>query len=165
MSIDKLKTVYSTGAFVNNVKTFFKKINEIIDYLNNNNSYIPTYTEYNAIISQIGTDPLSINFVSNTSGVTIGNSWTRTYAGFYKLPIDLSSYEGTIISPFGNWNGNAGTYQVISDQSSVLGYITYYIVDDAEIWLEVYNSTFTQVDFSTLFGNANFPINFKFFKS
>jgi len=164
MSIDKLKTVYSTGAFVNNVKTFFKKINEIIDYLNNNNSYIPTYTEYNSLISQVGTDTLTINFVNNNSGVTIGDTWVRQSEGFYKLPIDLSTYQGTTLSPFGNWNGHAGTYQVISNQSTVLGYITYYINNDEEIWLEVYDSTFTQVDFSTLFGNAAFPINFKFFK-
>ena len=31
MSIDKLKTKFITGAFINDVKHYFSKINEIID--------------------------------------------------------------------------------------------------------------------------------------
>lgn len=52
MSIDKLKTVYSAGAFINNVKVFFKKINEIIDYLNDNSSSLG-YTEKIVDISSV----------------------------------------------------------------------------------------------------------------
>jgi hypothetical protein len=35
MAIEKLKTKFALGSFINNVKTFFEKINEIIQYLNN----------------------------------------------------------------------------------------------------------------------------------
>lgn len=70
MSIDKLKTVYSTGAFVNNVKTFFKKINEIIDYLNNlviPNA--PNYKIYRALLTQTGTDAPVATVLENTLGI------------------------------------------------------------------------------------------------
>lgn len=36
MSIDKLKTKFTTGAWLTDVKHYFKKINEIIDYINTN---------------------------------------------------------------------------------------------------------------------------------
>ncbi len=66
MSIDKLKTVYSTGAFVNNVKTFFKKINEIIDHLNNNPTVDLGYTSYIATLNQSGTNaPVATNVLKN----------------------------------------------------------------------------------------------------
>lgn len=31
MAIDKLRTVFSTGAWLNNVKVYFTKINEIVN--------------------------------------------------------------------------------------------------------------------------------------
>ena len=34
MSIDKLKSKFFNGSFINDVKHYFSKINEIIDYLN-----------------------------------------------------------------------------------------------------------------------------------
>jgi hypothetical protein len=65
MSIAKLKTVYSNGAFINNVKAFFNKINEIIDYLNGNPIPEDQYqtTIVNISSSQIlnmGTTPIEL---------------------------------------------------------------------------------------------------------
>tara|TARA_R110000868_G_C10611680_1_gene741437 strand:+ start:45 stop:614 length:570 start_codon:yes stop_codon:yes gene_type:complete len=38
MAIEKLKTKFALGSFINNVKTFYEKINEIIKYLNDDDS-------------------------------------------------------------------------------------------------------------------------------
>ena len=90
MSIDKLKTVYSTGAFVNNVKTFFKKVNEIIDYLNDNpiTPYTAPYLNYSVLLTQSGssapTTKVLINEIQATPLV-----FSRDSAGYYKC--DLSS--------------------------------------------------------------------------
>jgi len=162
MSIDKLKTKFFTGAWLTDVKHYFTKINEIIDYLNGNGSSGDgSYKELISSFTQSGTSaPVNVT-LKNTTGITIG-SWTRTYDGFYKLTVNGATSINTI-TKFSNWNGNAGTYQVISDQSSVLGYITYYIGQPNELWLEVYDDTFTQVDYSTLFGTTSYPIEIKIF--
>lgn len=69
MSIDKLKTVFSTGAFVNNVKHYFSKINEIIDWINTaGSSSTPNYKIYTALISQSGTDAPTARILQNTLG-------------------------------------------------------------------------------------------------
>ena len=78
MSIDKLKTVYSTGAFVNNVKTFFKKINEIIDWINNIGT--PSYKVYTALLTQEGSLAPTVVVLENTIGSIV---WTRSLAGQY----------------------------------------------------------------------------------
>lgn len=44
MSIDKLKQKFVTGAFISDVKHYFTKINEIIDWINNNNGSSLTQT-------------------------------------------------------------------------------------------------------------------------
>jgi hypothetical protein len=76
MSIDKLKTVYSTGTFLNNVKTFFSKINEIIDYLNGTSGN-GSYKVYTAILTQTGTADPTITVLNNT----IGNITVSRYGG------------------------------------------------------------------------------------
>ena len=69
MSIDKLKTKFITGAFINDVKHYFSKINEIIDYLNGNGtSGDGSYKVYIALLTQTGTDaPIAI-VLKNTIG-------------------------------------------------------------------------------------------------
>jgi hypothetical protein len=81
MSIAKLKTVYSNGAFINNVKAFFNKINEIIDYLNNNPSYTPSYKVYTALLTQTGTDAPVATVLENTIGDIV---WTYVNPGYYQ---------------------------------------------------------------------------------
>lgn len=89
MNIDKLKTVYSTGAFINNVKVFFKKINEIIDYLNGNPIPTVNYKVYRARLSHSGTPndiPLEVDFEGNTSSAItdeIGGFWSYDSVGLY----------------------------------------------------------------------------------
>lgn len=81
MSIDKLKNRFVTGAWLTDVKHYFNKINEIIDNINNNPGYIPTYKVYSALVSQIGTsDPTAI-ILENTLGVI--PTWGRTNVGDY----------------------------------------------------------------------------------
>lgn len=68
MSLTKLKTKFADGAWINNVKSYFSKINEIIDYINGNNGL--GYKKYVALLSQSGTDAPTAIILENTLGVT-----------------------------------------------------------------------------------------------
>ena len=65
MSLTKLKTKFANGAWLNNVKEYFTKINEIVDYLNSNPIPEDEYqtTIVNISSSQIlnmGTTPIEL---------------------------------------------------------------------------------------------------------
>lgn len=89
MSIAKLKNKFFTGAWINDTKQYFFKINEIIDNLNNINTL--GYKVYIANLTQTGTDSPTVE--SNGSGAntpfvnTLGGSVTiaRTNIGRYTL--------------------------------------------------------------------------------
>lgn len=70
MSIDKLKTKFFTGSFVNDVKHYFAKINEIIDHLNSSVNSTSWKLDGNNEGSQkyIGTnDNYSLPFYTNNT--------------------------------------------------------------------------------------------------
>lgn len=69
MSIDKLKTKFFTGAWLTDVKHYFSKINEIIDYLNGTSGN-GSYKIYSGLITQDGTpgNPPTIIILENTLG-------------------------------------------------------------------------------------------------
>lgn len=67
MNIDKLKNKFSTGAFVADVKHYFSKINEIIDYLNGNSGE-GSYKVYTALLTQSGTNAPVATVLENTLG-------------------------------------------------------------------------------------------------
>lgn len=126
MSIEKLKTVYSTGAFVNNVKTFFKKINEIIDALNtliaggNSGS---SYTVYTGLISQSGTDAPTIVISENTLGVTV--SFSRANTGIYVATFSSDpTLDATKIILVGNARG-AGFFSFSRILTSAITFRSY----------------------------------------
>lgn len=82
MSIDKLKTRFFTGAWLTDVKHYFTKINEIIDYLNNLVSYSPSYKVYTALLTQTGTDAPIARILQNT----LGNiKFSYEGIGYYKI--------------------------------------------------------------------------------
>lgn len=85
MAIDKLKTKFITGAFINDVKHYFTKINEIIDYLNGIINYTPPYTEYAVILEQVGiaapTKTLQIDSLNIDSEVVL----SRVNTGIYRI--------------------------------------------------------------------------------
>lgn len=82
MAIAKLKTVFSTGAWINNVKAFFTKINEIIDYLNGNGATgSGSYKKYVATLEQTGTNPPVATVLENTLDGNI--TWTYDSVGWY----------------------------------------------------------------------------------
>lgn len=87
MSIDKLKTKFITGAFINDVKHYFSKINEIIDWINNIGA--PSYKVYTALLTQTGTDAPVPTILQNTLGADI----TWSYAG-------QGTYNGTLSGVF-----------------------------------------------------------------
>lgn len=87
MSIDKLKTKFITGAFINDVKHYFPKINEIIDYLNSNpiTTYTPPYVAYVGLLTHTTGNP-SVHEVYSTIGSL---TFAKDSAGYYKC--DLTS--------------------------------------------------------------------------
>ena len=87
MSIDKLKTKYITGTFINDVKHYFTKINEIIDWINNIGT--PSYKVYTALLTQTGADAPIPTILQNTLGADI----TWSYAG-------QGTYNGTLSGVF-----------------------------------------------------------------
>jgi len=81
MSIDKLKTKFFTGAWLTDVKHYFTKINEIIDYLNGvGTSGDGSYKVYTAVLNQGDEDAPIATVYANTIGNIV---WTRTGVGQY----------------------------------------------------------------------------------
>lgn len=66
MSIDKLKNVYFLGSLVKNIKGIYDKINEIIDYLDNEI----------ATIASIQTTGVALTFIADSVYGTIGTPET-----------------------------------------------------------------------------------------
>lgn len=90
MALTKLKTVFTTGAWLPKVKTFYEKINEIIDYLNGiGKSGDGSYKKYVALLTQSSTNAPTVVILENTLDGTI--VWTRDSAG---------SYYGTLTGAF-----------------------------------------------------------------
>jgi hypothetical protein len=102
--IDKLKNRFVTGTFVADVKQYFTKINEIIDYLNNQVPAV-NYKIYRALLTQTGGSDPVVTVLENTLGETI--TWLRDNAGIYSanssgiflqnktfLTINKSNYSG-----------------------------------------------------------------------
>ena len=81
MGILKLKTNFSTGAWLTDVKQYFTKINEIIDKLNNTTS--SNYKVYRGLISQSSTNHPTALILENTLGLT--PDWIRDSDGSYRL--------------------------------------------------------------------------------
>lgn len=87
MSIDKLKTKFFTGAWLTDVKHYFIKINEIIDYLNGNpiTTYTPPFVTYVGLLTHSSGNPTVHEIYS-----TIGSlSFIKDSIGYYKC--DLTS--------------------------------------------------------------------------
>lgn len=84
MAIAKLKTVFTTGAWLTKVKTFYDKINEIIDYLNGTGSSDSgSYKKYVVSTDQVGVAaPTGIVF-ENTLRST--PTWSYSAVGLYYL--------------------------------------------------------------------------------
>lgn len=81
MAIQKLKTVFSTGAWLNKVKTFYDKINEIIDHINGTGpSGSGSYKKYVATLNQTGINAPVATILDNT----LGNiTWSYDSVGWY----------------------------------------------------------------------------------
>ncbi len=99
MAIAKLRTVFFDGAWIPKVKTFFTKINEIIDWINLNGK---TYKVYSALLTQSSTNaPVSV-VLENTLG-TINISYDSTgYYYFTSNGLFTQDKTFTIMSSGGN---------------------------------------------------------------
>lgn len=93
MSIDKLKSKFSNGTFVRDVKHFFEKINEIIDYLNGTSGE-GSYKVYTALLTQTGTDAPIATVLKNT----LGNiTYLYNSDGYYSIISDNLFTDKTFI--------------------------------------------------------------------
>lgn len=81
MAIDKLKTKFFTGAWLTDVKHYFTKINEIIDYLNGvGTSGDGSYKVYTGTVTQTSTNAPVVTVLNNTLGNIV---WTYIGDGAY----------------------------------------------------------------------------------
>lgn len=123
MSIDKLKTKFFTGAWLTDVKHYFTKINEIIDYLNGIKGE-GSYKVYTALLTQSGTDAPVAIVLQNTLGVTVTYGYTAT--GVYSIELGTAYASGKVgifISPFGNSNNYALSSTIGFQYDGTTGYI------------------------------------------
>lgn len=120
MSIDKLKTKFFTGAFITDVKHYFTKINEIIDYLNGNGSSGDgSYKVYTAILNQGSTDAPTAIILNNTLGEV-----TYTYEDVGKYLINsngLFTFNKTWIYLKDNDGNQQGVFVMVgpNDKNSI----------------------------------------------
>lgn len=86
MSIQKLATKFATGAWLQNVKEYFKKINEIIDYLNGTGTAgSGSYKKYVALLTQSGTSAPTVIVLENTLSGNPASSYFSQ--GRYRLTL------------------------------------------------------------------------------
>lgn len=119
MPIDKLKNKFFIGSWVNDVKQYFTKINEIIDHLN---STTPVTTKECVIFleQQTGTSDPIYTIISNTLDVTpvitrddVGTYWV-TAAGCFTNQKTICSADNKTASNFGKFIIQRATDDIVS---------------------------------------------------
>lgn len=112
MSIDKLKTKFTTGAWLPDMKQFFTKTNEIIEHINDNPvvPYNPGYKIYKALLTQTGTNAPVATILENTLGAV--PVWSYSDVGLYLLTLSGAwTTDKTVITPPANANNTGGAVQ------------------------------------------------------
>ena len=143
MSIDKLKTKFITGAFINDVKHYFSKINEIIDWINNIGT--PSYKVYTALLTQTGTNAPTVDSVQvNTLGSNV--SWSYSDVGEYQFSITPSIFTSTktiviisTIKGFSQFTIAGGNFGKIYTFAPTTGLAGNNILSSTSIEIRVYN--------------------------
>lgn len=107
MSISKLKTKFFTGAFIIDIKHYFTKINEIIDYLNGiGKSGSGTYKEYTVLLSQSSTNAPTVKILRNTLGGNV--IWSYNSIGTYTATLYNNHNKDKQFLLFGIGDDNIG---------------------------------------------------------
>lgn len=150
--IDKLKNRFVTGAWLTDVKHYFSKINEIIDYLNQPSYGLP-YNSYVSLIVQSGTSVPIVEELQNniSTPVTI----ERYGAGGYRFVSDSFVLGKVYISGFSDFAGDGNAAITLFDESAIIGYLQI-SVNQAEgrVNFDTWDATFTRVDFSDILGTS-----------
>lgn len=125
MSIDKLKTKFSTGAWLTDVKHYFKKINEIVDWINDiGSTAVPNYKIYIALLTQTGTNAPVATVLKNTLNGDI--IWTRNEIGDYIGTLNNTfNLEKTFVQLGGIANGTDIQGQIYRSSNNDIGIFTY----------------------------------------
>lgn len=106
MPIDKLKNKFFIGSWINDVKQYFTKINEIIDNINDNPAR--PYTTYTALLTQEATDAPTNIVLENTTGAT--GVWSYVGVGEYLLTFSDSILDASKCFILVGWgNGSVDT--------------------------------------------------------
>lgn len=165
MAIDKLKNKFSTGAFVADVKHYFSKINEIIDYLNGNGKVGDgSYKEFIGLLSQSGTLDPTITVFKNTLNTTVSPS--RNLAGVYYIDFNeaYTTIDKLFVPNFGNSSGGPGVFIPILQSNLVVGYYTLASNEGVGLILYVYDVAGSLTELSSIYDSTNqLPIEFKIF--
>jgi hypothetical protein len=134
VSIDKLKTKFFTGAWLTDVKHYFTKINEIIDYLNGT-SRDGSYKVYTVnLTSQAGPTVPKAVILNNTLNRDI--IWSYVGIGVYKitLPFNYNPLKHFIIWGIGDSNA-FGAFNVVKE-TNVPNELTFYFVKSDTLFPE-----------------------------
>lgn len=128
MSIQKLKSTYSVGAYIKKIAEIWNKVNEIIDNLNGTGAAgSGSYKKYVAILSQSGTNPPVAIVLENTLGATV--SYNYAGAGLYYGELSASVLtEGKTVIFIGNeadvstraYRNDADTFQIDTLDTSLV---------------------------------------------
>lgn len=144
MSIDKLKTKFFTGAWLTDVKHYFTKINEIIDYLNGiGTSGDGSYKSYVALLTQSGTNAPTENILSNN--LNFIPSYTYSSDGQYVINGDNFPVGKTAIILSGIINPGTisktilSTTQILLFTYDVIGSSVNGLLEDSFIEIRIYN--------------------------
>lgn len=143
MSIDKLKTKFFTGAWLTDVKHYFKKINEIIDYLNGNGtSGDGSYKVYTALLTQTVAAPIP-TVLNNTLGFLPTYSYSSD-GQFIINGVNFPSGKTAIISSGINNPGTISktilsTTQILLFTYDVTGSSVNGLLEDSFIEIRIYN--------------------------
>ena len=112
MAIDKLRTVFSTGAWLNNVKVYFTKINEIVNYINNSVVKIKTYNVTGDLFAIVSSNLTSLsNWTINSangSTVALSNGKIR----FTRADGALGFGDNAVYDGFGDINSKYYTFSM-----------------------------------------------------
>ena len=150
MSLTKLKTKFANGAWLNNVKEYFTKINEIIDYLNR---YLTPEDQYQTTIVNISSSQI-LNMGTTPIELLPAPGVNKYY------DIEQITFEYTYGTT--SYNVPDSDFIRISDYSTINFAITERVIAEGENTITIIKDFYSVqdgIDEVTFFGVTNVVLN------
>lgn len=129
----------------------YEDLNKIVDVVNNILQTIPSYSSYICNLTQSGTDNPVANVLTNTVDDSL--IWYRSGEGSYKLTATNAWVGNVWINGMGDYTGANPFIPIWNGiAADITGYYTMYKSSDNDIYLDVFDSSFTNTDISDLLG-------------